>query len=110
MRIPGHCTPKEIMARFGWKRAQLNHTARREGWERYEVGNSFLYREQEIADYALMRNRTDLLRKAGWKLSPGLVRHEEWDYDPGCPECGLLAVYTPDQAGWVCMAGHNGSR
>lgn len=110
--IPGYLTPQEIMALFGWtgkgQRAQLAKTARREGWQRYEVGNSFLYREQDILDYALMRNRTELLRKAGWKLSPGLVRHDDWDFDPGCPECGLLAVYTPDSAGWVCIAGHTG--
>lgn len=107
--IPGYLTPQEIKARFGWNRAQLNTTAKREGWARYKVGNTFIYDAQDVADYALIRNRTELLKKAGWKLQPGLVRHEDWDYAPGCPECGLLAVFTPDMKGWICIEGHQGS-
>lgn len=108
MSIPGYLTPKEAMARFGWKRAQLNATAKREGWQRIPagIGNAYYYSEQDINDFDLIRNRTELLKKAGWKLQPGLVRHEDWDYGPGCPECGLLAVYTPDEAGWLCVNGH----
>lgn len=108
MEIPGYLTPKEIMVQFGWGRAQLSATARREGWARYRVGNAYLYDEQDIADFALARNRTSLLKKAGWKLPPGLVRHDDWDLDPGCPECGLLAVLTPDESGWLCVQGHTG--
>ena len=110
--IPGYLTSKEIMEQLGWTgkgaRAQLQATAEREGWTRHKVGQTYLYDQQPIADFALIRARTDLLRKAGWKLKPGLVRHEDHDFDPGCPECGLLAVYAPDMVGWLCVAGHTG--
>lgn len=108
MTIPGYITPQEIKARFGWNRAQLTATAKREGWARYAVGNTFLYDAQDIADFALIRNRTELLKKAGWKLQPGLARREDLDYDPGCPECGKLAVLLPDESGWMCIEGHRG--
>lgn len=107
--IPGYLTPKEIMEQFNWGRAQLSATAKREKWTRYRVGNTYLYDERDIADFALARNRTELLKKAGWKLPPGLVRHDDWDFDPGgCPECGQLAVLTSDEHGWQCIHGHIG--
>lgn len=106
--IPGYYTPQEIMSLFSWKRAQLSTTAKHERWTRYKVGNTYLYDKGPIDEYQEARQRTELMRQAGYNLAPGLVHHDNYDVLGGCPECHHLAVEMPDGEGWACVKGHKG--
>lgn len=81
-----------------------------------KIGTAYLYSEIDVSEYALARERTRLARALGWKV-PGMVRHDEWDFD--CPICGALAIGKPgatvkehiellgyENRPWLCVNGH----
>ena len=109
-KISGYLTTKEIKEMFGWGRAQVSATAKRESWPRKKVGTSYLYDNQEILEYRDARYRTELLKKAGWWSGPGLYRDNEIDVLNGCSVCQNFAIEDPETGEkWICLEGHTGT-
>lgn len=100
--VAGYFTAQEIADKLGTSLANVRDLKKRHGWEGVRV-NTTLYPADKISDYLAARERTELLRKLGAKLSGDtLIWHDDNDW--ACPKCNRVAVEYRGRL--LCPDGH----
>lgn len=105
-------TSQELIKLLGVTKQRISNLAKEQGFIEAAPG---LWYDTEVDEYLTNRQRTDLLKAAGWWNGKGLCLWDEVDID--CPECGAYAVHKPylgeeqDYYGeswpWRCSKGHS---
>ena len=77
---------RQVMKRFGWTtRAMVSRVALQEGWEKKPRSRPREYLINDVKDYAVTRQHTDLARSQG-HVFRGLLRHKN-GHSASCPVC-----------------------
>lgn len=99
--IPGYYTAAEAAPVLGLTKIGAAKVARAEGWIAYKVGNTHLYREEDVREYRDHRYRTQLVKSLGW-VGLGLYRDDQIDIK--C-SCGAFAVKWPplEPTNFMCL-------
>lgn len=107
--IPGYYDTPGAMVVLNVSRAGISKIAKGENWPPLKVGNSYLFRADDVHEYHDHQARTRLVKTLGWK-GRGLYRYD--GIDISCPICEGFAIewrgppYLPTN--YLCLNGHKG--
>ena len=104
-----YLTTAQAADALGLSKKGLSKAAQREGWPRYQVGNTHLWRIEDVREYRDHCHRTEIVKELGWR---GRGKYRVSDVDIACPVCEAFAVewpappYLPKK--FRCLKGHEG--